>query len=435
MATVKRLTKLAVENLPVPSAAKGQEFFWEESTKGFGVRITANGARSYIAQRPVNGKTRRFTLGQHPTLSCEEARKRAMKMLLDMGDGINPQDEKRKKVAQGETLREVMEDYIEHKRTKHGPLRPASKADIRKCVAVTFSEWADKPVAGITRDACLKRFRELTKTAPVQANQAFRNLRALCNWAREKSATSDGEYPILPINPVSQMFKQGGMTQWNPEKARDGRIPKDKIGAVWLLLQQYADPERNRRSTSVAADLVMLLILTGCRIGEASSLTWDRVKLDGDLPTFHITADIAKNHNPMTFPITKALHQILTRRYVERTTKGKEYVFPAVRGDSGHMKDPRAMWEKVSEVAGLHLSNHDMRRTFEDVAKIVGIDGDTSRQLENHKASDVHGKHYANNPDPASLLPALEAISAWVVRQGEIAKAAASGENVIALRA
>ena len=99
------------------------------------------------------------------------------------------------------------------------------------------------------------------------------------------------------------------------------------------------------------------------------------------------------------------------------------------------MKDPRAMWEKVSEVAGLHLSNHDMRRTFEDVAKIVGIDGDTSRQLENHKASDVHGKHYANNPDPASLLPALEAISAWIVRQGEIAKAAASGENVIALRA
>lgn len=168
---------------------------------------------------------------------------------------------------------------------------------------------------------------------------------------------------------------------------------------------------------------------------EASSLTWDRVKLDGDLPTFHIPADIAKNHNPMTFPITKALHQILTRRYVERTTKGKEYVFPAVRGDSGHMKDPRAMWEKVSEVAGLHLSNHDMRRTFEDVAKIVGIDGDTSRQLENHKASDVHGKHYANNPDPASLLPALEAISAWIVRQGEIAKAAASGENVIALRA
>lgn len=166
MATVKKLTKLAVENLPIPSAEKGQEFYWEEgATKGFGVRVTANGARSYIVQRPVNGKTRRFTLGQHPTLPCDEARKRAMEKLLEMMDGINPQEEKRKKVAQTETLREVMEDYIEHKRTKHGPLRPTSKADLRKCVVVTFAEWADKPVAEINREACIKRFRELSKTA------------------------------------------------------------------------------------------------------------------------------------------------------------------------------------------------------------------------------------------------------------------------------
>lgn len=431
--TSLKLTKTKVESLPIPTD-KDQVFYWDSETKGFGVRITANGARSYIVQRPVNGKTRRFTLGPHGLLTCDEARKRAMEKLLEMMDGIDPQQEKKRKVAQTETLREVMEDYIEHKRTKHGPLRPASKADIRKCVVVTFADWADKPVAGITRDACLKRFRELTKAAPVQANQAFRNLRALLNWAREKNATSDGEYPILPINPVSQMFKQGGMAKWNPEKARDGRIPKDKMGAVWLLLQQYADPERNRRSTSIAADLVMFLILTGTRINEASTLTWDRVKLDGDLPTFYLPGEVTKNHNPATFPISKALHALLTRRHAERI-KGSNYVFPAVRGDSGYMKDPRAMWEKVSKVAGLHLSNHDMRRTFEDVAQIVGIDGDTRRQLENHLSNDVHGRHYANNPDPASLLPALESISAWIVRQGEIAKTAASGENVVALRA
>lgn len=432
--TSLKLTKTKVESLPVPTD-KDQVFYWDSETKGFGVRVTANGARSYIVQRPVHGKTRRFTLGPHGVLTCDEARKRAMEKLLEMMDGINPQEEKRKKVAQTETLREVMEDYIEHKRTKHGPLRPASKADLRKCVVVTFADWADKPVASITRDACLKRFRELSKKAPTQSNMAFRNLRALLNWAREKNATGDGEYPILPINPVSQMFKQGGMAKWNPEKARDGRIPKDKIGAAWLLLQQCADPERNRRSTSIAADLVMFLILTGTRINEASTLTWDRVKLDGDLPTFYLPSEVTKNHNEMTYPITKALHALLTRRHVERI-KGSNYVFPAVRGDSGYMKDPRAMWEKVSEVAGLHLSNHDMRRTFDDVAQIVGIDGDTRRQLENHLASnDVHGRHYANNPDPASLLSALEAISAWIVRQGEIAKAAAEGQNVVALRA
>jgi len=300
MANVPKFTKQVVEGLPLPT--EGQAFYWEDKLQGFGVRVTANGARSYIVQRPVHGKTRRVTLGPHGVLTCDEAQKRAMKMLLDMRDGINPQEEKRKKVAQSETLREVMEDYIEHKRTKHGPLRPTSKADIRNCVVSIFEDWADKPVAGITREACIKRFRELSKTAPTTGNKSFRNLRALLNWAREKSATSDGTYPVLPINPVSQMFKQGGIAKWNPEKARDTRIPKDKIGAVWMFLEQQADPERNRRSSSISADLVMFLILTGCRIGEASGLTWDRVKLDGDMPSYHISGEIAKNHNPMTSP-------------------------------------------------------------------------------------------------------------------------------------
>lgn len=426
-----KLTKTKVESLPIPTD-KDQVFYWDSETKGFGVRVTANGARSYIVQRPVHGKTRRFTLGPHGVLTCDEARKRAMEKLLEMMDGINPQEQKRKKVAQTETLREVMEDYIEHKRTKHGPLRPTSKADIRTCVVNIFTDWADKPVADITREACIKRFRELSKTAPTTSNKSFRNLRALLNWAREKNSTSDGSYPILPINPVSQMFKQGGMAKWNPEKARDTRIPKDKIGAVWVFLEQQADPERNRRSTCISADLIGYMLLTGSRITESSTLTWDRVKLDGEIPTFHY--EVTKNHNPVTFPIGKALHKLLTRRYAERV-KGNDYVFPAIRGKKGHMADPRAMWEKVSKIAGLHLSNHDMRRTFEDVAQIVGIDGDKRRQLLNHLASDVHGSAYANNPDPSVLMPAMEAVNSWIANQGEIAKAAASGQNVVALRA
>ena len=240
--TSLKLTKTKVESLPVPTD-KDQVFYWDSETKGFGVRVTANGARSYIVQRPVHGKTRRFTLGPHGVLTCDEARKRAMEKLLEMMDGINPQEEKRKKVAQTETLREVMEDYIEHKRTKHGPLRPTSKADLRKCVVATFAEWADKPVAEINREACIKRFRERSKTAPVQTNQAFRNLRALLNWAREKNATSDGTYPILPVNPVSQMFKQGGYGEVEPGEGT--RYPRPE-GQGWRSVALAGTARRPR---------------------------------------------------------------------------------------------------------------------------------------------------------------------------------------------
>lgn len=423
--TAIKLTKSKVEALPVPND-KDQVFYWDSETKGFGLRITANGARSYVVQRPVNGKTRRFTLGPHGVLTCDAARKRAMEKLLEMMDGINPQTEKKRESAQTETLRDVMTDYLAHKRTKHGPLRPTSKADIEKCVTKTFSSWADKPVVTITRDACIKRFRELSKTAPAQANQAFRNLRALLNWAREKNATSDGNYPILPVNPVSQMFKQGGMAKWNPQKARATRVPQEKIGAVWLLLEQHANPDTNITSTCVSADLIAFMLLTGTRVSEASQLTWDRVNLKDKLPTYHLA--VTKNHNPVTFPISNALHTLLKRRHAARL-KGNDYVFPALRGKKGHVGDPRAMFERVSEVAGTHLHPHAMRRTMEDVAQAVGVDSDKRRQLLNHLASDVHGAAYANNPDPAVLMPAMEAISTWITDAGVSAMAAAKSKK------
>jgi integrase len=413
---------------------KDQVFYWDTETQGLGLRITAAGAKSYIVRGRVrgSGKDRRYTLGAFELLTCEEARKRAQTKRLEMLDGVDPQIEKKKAAAQSETLREVMDDYIEHKRTKNGPLRPSSKADIRRCVEGTFADWADEPVVSITRDACIKRFRELSKTAPIQTNQAFRNLRALLNWAREKHATEDGIYPIMPINPVSQMFKKGGLVQWNKEKARATRVPRDKVGAVWVLLEQHSDPDRNITTTCISADLIAFMLLTGTRVSEACKLTWDRVKLDGKVPTFHLAE--TKNHNPVTLPLSDALHTLLTRRY-EHRLKGNSFVFPALRGKKGYLSDPRAMFEKVSEAAGTHLHPHAMRRTFEDVAQVVGVDSDQRRQLLNHLASDVHGTSYANNPDPAVLLPAMQKISAWIVQQGQIAKDAAKGENVVSMRA
>ena len=113
-----KLTKSKVEALPLPEGDKDQALYWDLETKGFGVRVMASGLRSYIVQRPVHGKTRRFTLGPHGVLTCDEARKRAMEKLLEMMDGINPQTVKKSIAAHAETLTDVMEDYLANKRTK-----------------------------------------------------------------------------------------------------------------------------------------------------------------------------------------------------------------------------------------------------------------------------------------------------------------------------
>ncbi|MGB5235253.1 MAG: Arm DNA-binding domain-containing protein [Candidatus Macondimonas sp.] len=123
-----KFTNIKVKALPAPTD-KDQVFYWDTETQGLGLRITAAGAKSYFVRGRVNGsgKDRRFTLVSAELLSCDEARKRAQVKRLEMLDGLDPQVEKKKVAPQSETLREVMEDYIEHKRTKNWPLRPSAR--------------------------------------------------------------------------------------------------------------------------------------------------------------------------------------------------------------------------------------------------------------------------------------------------------------------
>ena len=424
------ITDTRAASFPIPE--KGQAIYWDEKQSGLGLRVTANGARSWIVQGYVNGKSRRFTLGLLDELDYKEAREEASSTRASMRKGVNPLEEKKKRqnVSEAETvtLAEIKDDYVKHKRTKGMPLRQASINGIESCVKNEFSDWASKPVAKITRDAVIERFRNISQKAPTQANLALRNLRALLNRAKEKYTAPDGSYTILNPNPVSQAIKSNGLAQWNKETKRDTRIPEDKIGEVWLALNAHADPERNIATTCTSADLIMFMLLTGTRISEANQLTWDRVKLHDDVPTFHL--DVTKNHNSITLPISKELRKVLLRRESQKLSNNP-YVFPAKRGKAGYLKDPRALFVRVSEITGCHIHPHAMRRTFEELAVRSGVDSDRRRILLNHISGDVHALHYGNNKDPKVLIQEVNKVGDFVLRLAQIAESAAKADNVV----
>jgi integrase len=170
----------------------------------------------------------------------------------------------------------------------------------------------------------------------------------------------------------------------------------------------------------------MFLMLTGARIGEASALTWNRVNLEEGwwyLPD-------TKNKNPVWLPLSKqAIELLKTRQRVE----GSQYVFTSW-GKSGHLKDPRDMMKKVSEVAGTHLSPHDLRRTFVTLGVAVcGIDLYKMELLTNHVPKGVTAKHYLKTSRLQYLLPEVQRIADWIDTQGKLVAAIANGDNVVAL--
>ena len=450
-----KLTNTAVERFTCPEG-KRQAVLWDSDVRGFGVRVSADGkTRTYFVQYRVKGtkQERQVTIGRHnDPWRVDDARGKANQIKITMLAGVDPvvdaqrQQEARAQQAKRDeahstTLRQVMDDYIANKRTKHGPLRPATKADIVRHVTVNLKDWADKPVVSITRDACQLKFLQMSKNAPGQANQCFVNLRALLNHAREMHATEDGDYPILAVNPVARMLK---LRKLNPEPVRATRIPLNRIGAVWAMLQ---DRRENARTVDdrTAADWVCFMLLTGCRRTESGSLRWSNVNFEGS--TIHLPSDVVKNHNGLTLPMSVALRELLEmrkalpkveekvarRRAADRPDRDtSDFVFSSW-GRLGYITDARATMDAVAEAAGTPITFHDLRRTFEDVAAECRIDSDQRRQLLNHLAADVHARHYANNR--ASLAGPVEAIATWITGQGDMVAAQRSGANVVALHA
>ncbi len=411
---------------------KLKEVYWDSALPGFGLVVTRNGARSLVAQGRLHGKNVRYTVCTYgdERYSLDDARRKAKEVIRQMEEGTDPRAVRTKSEAEEVTLRATLEDYLQNHRTAHSkPLRASTQADMRRHVEQNLADLADEPIASLTRDDCLERFRAMTEAGLTgQANQCMVTLRALCNYARGKhSDQKTGKPTILEYNPVTLAFGKYKPARLHKIKARKVRIPAGKIGAVWAMLQKRR-AEARTVDDRTAADYVCTLMLTGMRANECRRLLWENVNLDEGW--FRIPEDDAKNHNEVKLPMSSVLRGILQerrdaaaapehvarRRASQDAREASPYVF-ASWGKTGHIMDADGVMAAVSEVAGKRIVRHDLRRTLDDVAGACMVDGDKRRQLLNHLASDVHGQSYANNPDPEVLADAVEAVAQWIVDQ------------------
>lgn len=87
------ITGTRAASFPIPE--NGQAIYWDEKQSGLGLRVTANGARSWIVQGYVSGKSKRFTLGLLDVLDYKEAKDEASSIRASMRKGIDPLAEKK----------------------------------------------------------------------------------------------------------------------------------------------------------------------------------------------------------------------------------------------------------------------------------------------------------------------------------------------------
>ena len=86
--------------------------------------------------------------------------------------------------------------------------------------------------------------------------------------------------------------------------------------------------------------------------------------------------------------------------------------------------------KNLSEIAGLHLSPHDLRRTFTTIGIAnCGIDLFKVELLTNHVPKSVTERHYLETQKLQYLLPQVQQIADWMEAQAVVAKAAAKVEE------
>lgn len=359
------LTKTVVDKTPLPTA--GQLILRDAHLKGFGVRIMASGARAFILEKRVDGKVRRMTLGRYGELTCEQARKQAMKLLGQIAIGGNPIAERERERMRGLTLEQVFADFVRLR-----ALKERTVYDYRRLVEVAFATWHKRPLIAITKAAVLERHKALgDASGEAYANLAMRFLRSLFNFAIAQYEDGFGR-PLLTENPVLRLTQTRA---WYHNERRQTIIK------VWQLEPWYAavnalrnDPHHD---AATVADYLEFLLYTGLRRQEAARLTWN----DVDLKDRTLRIQDTKNKIPHVLPLPDGIVNLLRER---QTVARNAFVFPG-EGPHGYLIEPRRQLAKVIAASNVTFTLHDLRRTFITVAESIDVPPYAIKRLVNHK--------------------------------------------------
>lgn len=356
-----KITKNIVDRLQTPTD-KNQVFHRDDTLKGFAVRVTANGVKSFVIEKLINHKVRRITLGRYGELTVEQARKEAQKLLGKIATGIDPIAEKQQYKAQAITLLEVYEEYVKTRKS----LKPKTLYDYQRILNQAFDDWQKKPLLEITKDKIAKRHAELgEKHGEAYANLAMRLLRALFNFAAGQYEDSKG-HSLITENPVKRLSQTRA---WY-------RIERRQTYIKTTQLKDWYDGTNNLENKTLR-DYLLLILFTGLRRQEAAKLKWGQV----DFKAKTIKIIDTKNHVDHTLPLSDYLCRLLENRKNEIPN---DYVFPG-SGIGGYIVEPRRQMAKVTENTGINFTVHDLRRTFITIAESLDISAYAVKRLINHK--------------------------------------------------
>jgi hypothetical protein len=211
-----KITKRNVDAAPVPSG--NDAYYWDIDLRGFGLRVTPKGVRSYVLQyRLPSRPARRMTIGVHGSpWTPEKARTRAEEILMDVKRGDDPVHAAKKRAREAVDLE--FSRYVETFTDNYLKLEwKDAWADAKRQLELhVIPHLKGRPLPEIEKHELAKVIQRL-KDRPALARNTHATLRKLFAWAVDQ-----GDLVISPIPAAPSGVK-----------ARKRVLKPDEIVAAW----------------------------------------------------------------------------------------------------------------------------------------------------------------------------------------------------------
>lgn len=422
-------------------AGKQQSIMWDAKTPGLGLRVTAAGARSYIFETRLDGKTIRITIGDIRTWTVAKAQAEATRYKAQTDQGIDPRQVRADQRAQadaaqlearrkGVTLGDAWPVYLAARKDKWGALTYADHVNLADKGGQQKKrgkgETRAKPLAALLPELltdlsgeCIARW--LTKeseTRPTSAALSYRLLRGFIRWAADVP-----EYAgLVPADAYTARTVRDALPS---VKTKEGDcLQREQLADWFAAVLKIGSP--------TIRTYLQALLITGARREEMAALRWEDVDFK-----WRSLSIRDKVEGTRIIPLTPYLAaQLETLKRINNTPPAPRklrsgrrpppewapspWVFSSALSDSGRLAEPRIAHNEALKAAGLpHITLHGLRRSFGTLCEWTETPSGVSAQIMGHKPSALAEKHYRRRP--LDLLRKFhDQIEAWMLEQAGI---------------
>ena len=357
-----KITKRTVDAL---IASRSEGFLWDDGIKGFGAKITKSGAVSYILQFRMGGReasTRRYTIGSHGSpWTPATAREEAQRLFLLIAQGIDPVEVEKQRRREAVDL--AFSNYAE--RFERSCVGRGWKVLVARSFRIHVKPvLGSKPLPKITRSDVVAVFDRMPDCQVANRRNVFAVLRRMFRWA-----VSRGDIDRSPME---------GMETPPAVKARDRWLSDQELARIW---------EHAPKTHHCFGPIVRLLIVTGQRREEVSSLSWEELEQHERMWT--LPGDRAKNGEPNRVPLNELAVAVLDAVAGKSTwpRRGKVFSTSTGGGFTGYHKGKEKLDRMVAEDGGDPIAPwrlHDLRRTLATGFQRLGVRFEVTEAVLNH---------------------------------------------------